>query len=154
MKTLKTAVLAAICTALLSLPSLADEFGTKEEAAALLERAVAFLRVDQNRALNSFTTGAGGFIQKDLYVFCFNREGTLTAHLNLIGVNIFDVPLTDVLGNQLGEALANAAHPGSTGEVTYKLERPTTGSDKEFTKTAFVTRVSGQVCGVGYYQPK
>ena len=153
MKTLRSLILATVCLGFLSLPSSADEFGTKEEAAALLERAVAFLRVDKNRALDSFTTGAGGFIQKDLYVFCFSREGTLTAHPDLIGVNIFEVPLTDLLGNQLGQALSNAAHPGKTGEVTYKLERPTTGSDKEFTKTAFVTRVAGQVCGVGYYRP-
>ncbi len=153
MKLIRTLILAAVCSTFLSLPSTADEFGTKEEAAALLDRAVAFLRIDRNRALDSFTTGAGGFIQKDLYVFCFSREGTLTAHLNLIGVNIFEVPLTDLHGNQLGEALSNAAHPGKTGEVTYKLERPTTGSDKEFTKTAFVTRVAGQVCGVGYYRP-
>ena len=154
MKLFRALILAIVCSTFLSLPSLADEFGTKEEAAAMLERAVVFLRVDKNRALNSFTTGSGGFIQKDLYVFCFNREGTLTAHLNLIGVNIFEVPLTNLRGDQLGEALWNAAQGGETGEVTYKLQRPTTGSDKEFTKTAFVTRVAGQVCGVGYYQPQ
>ena len=71
MKTLKTILLAAVCSSFLSTMSFANEFGTKEEAAALLDRAVALLRVDKNRALDLFTTGDGGLIQNDLYVFCF-----------------------------------------------------------------------------------
>ena len=66
MKTLKTLLLAAVCSSFLSTMSFADEFGTKEEAAALLERAVALLRIDKNRALDMFTTSEGGLIQKDL----------------------------------------------------------------------------------------
>ena len=155
MKTLKTLLLTAICSSFLAITSFADEFGTREEAAALLDRAVAFLRTDKNRALDSFTTGDGGLIQKDLYVFCFTRDGTITAHPDSVGVNIFtEVGFTDLRGNQLGEALSSAAQPGGAGEVTYKLDRPTTGSKKEFIKTAFVTRIVGQVCGVGYYRPE
>jgi len=154
MKTLKTLLLTAICSTFLTITSFADEFGTREEAAALLDRAVAFLRTDKNRALHSFTTGDGGLIQKDLYVFCFTRDGTITAHPSSVGVNIFENDLTDLRGNQLGEALSSAAQYGGAGEVTYKLDRPTTGSEKEFVKTAFVTRIVGQVCGVGYYRPE
>ena len=154
MKILKTLLLTAVCSSFFAITSFADEFGTREEAAALLDRAVAFLRTDKNRALDSFTTGNGGLIQKDLYVFCFTRDGTITAHPDSVGVNIFKVGFTDLRGNQLGKALSSAAQPGGTGEVTYKLDRPTTGSKKEFTKTAFVTRIVGQVCGVGYYRPE
>ena len=60
MRTLKTLLLAAVCSTFLSITSFADEFGTKEEATALLDRAVALLRVDKNRALDLFTTGDGG----------------------------------------------------------------------------------------------
>ncbi len=154
MKILNTLLLTAVCSSFFAITSFADEFGTREEAAALLDRAVAFLRTDKNRALDSFTTGNGGLIQKDLYVFCFTRDGTITAHPDSVGVNIFKNGLTDLRGNQLGKALSSAAQPGGTGEVTYKLDRPTTGSKKEFTKTAFVTRIVGQVCGVGYYRPE
>ena len=154
MNTLKTILLAAVCSSILSITSFADEFGTKEEAAALLDRAVALLRVDKNRALDLFTTGDGGLIQKDLYVFCFAPDGTVIAHPNLVGVNAFDNDLVDVQGTQLGEAFFNAARAGGTGEATYQYTRPTTGTDKEFTKTALMTRVAGQVCGVGYYNPE
>ena len=154
MNTLKTILLAAVCSSFLSIASFADDFGTKEEAAALLDRAVALLRVDKNRALDLFTTGDGGLIQKDLYVFCFAPDGTVIAHPNLVGVNAFDNDLVDVQGTQLGEAFFNAAKAGGTGEATYQYARPTTGSDKEFTKTALMTRVAGIVCGVGYYNPE
>ena len=154
MKTLKVFVLAAVCSSFLSITSFANEFGTKEEAAALLDRAVALLRVDKNRALDLFTTGDGGLIQKDLYVFCFAPDGTVIAHPNIVGLNTFDNDFVDVQGIQLGKALFNAARAGATGEATYQYERPTTGSDKAFTKTALMTRVAGIVCGVGYYNPE
>ena len=154
MKTLKALLLAAVCSSFLSVTSFADEFGTKEEAAALLERAVALLRVDKNRALDLFTTGEGGLIQKDLYVFCAAPDGTIIAHPSIVGINVLDGDLTDSQGTQLGESLFKAAQAGGVGEVTYKLPRYTTGSDKEFTKTALMTRIGGQVCGVGYYHPE
>ena len=52
MKALKALILAAACSSFLSVTSFADEFGTKEEAAALLERAIALVRIDKNRALD------------------------------------------------------------------------------------------------------
>ena len=154
MKTLKTILLAAVCSSFLSITSFAGEFGTKEEAAALLDRAVALLRVDKNRALDLFTTGDGGLIQNDLYVFCFVPNGTITAHPSFVGFDIYGSEQKDLQGTQLGEALFNAARAGGIGEATYQYERPTTGSDKEFTKTALMTRVAGIVCGVGYYNPE
>ena len=154
MKTLKALVLAAMCSSFLSMTAFADEFGTKEEAAALLERAIALVRIDKNRALDLFTSGEGGLVQKDLYVFCFAPDGTVIAHPNIVGVNTLVGDFVDVQGTQLGEAFFNAAIAGGTGEATYQYTRPTTGSDKEFTKTALMTRVAGIVCGVGYYNPE
>ena len=93
MKTLKALLLAAVCSSFLSITSFADEFGTKEEATALLERAVALVRVDKNRALDLFTSGEGGLIQKDLYVFCFAPDGTVIAHR----ISLDSIPLIMIL---------------------------------------------------------
>ena len=152
MKTLRALILAAMCSSFVSITCFADEFGTKEEAAALLERAVALIRVDKNRALDLFTTGEGGLIQKDLYVFCAAPDGTLLSHPVLIGSNVLN--FKDSEGTPVGELMFANAKSGTTIQVTYKLQRPTTGSDKEFTKTALATRVAGLVCGVGYYHPE
>ena len=154
MKTIKTLLLAIICSSVLGISSSASEFGTKEEAAALLERAVAVVKVDKNRALDLFTRLEGGLAQKDLYVFCAARDGTMIAHPGIIGMNIFNNDLTDTSGTQLGEAMFDAARAGGSGEVTYRYERPTTGSSQEFTKTSLVTLVAGILCGVGYYNPE
>ena len=154
MKQLKTLILAAMCSSFLSLNAFADEFGTKDEAVALLERAVAIVRIDKNRALDLFTKREGGLTQKDLYVFCFAPNGTILAHPSIVGLNVFENDLLDVQGNPLGESFFNAAKVGEIGEVTYTYQRPTTDSDKDFTKTSLLTRVAGLVCGVGYYHPE
>ena len=151
MRTLKIFVSAILCSGFFNVAAFADEFGTEEEARALLQRAIAILRVDKPRAMELFTAGDGGLIQKDLYVFCFSRDGTVTAHPGSIGVNLFENRATDLEGNPLGKALWNAAQPGGSGEVTYNTWRATTGSPEEFKKTTFVRRIMGQVCGVGYY---
>ena len=91
MKNLKTLLLAAVCSSFLSVTSLADEFGTKEEAAALLERAVALLRIDKNRALDMFTTVDGGMTQKNLYVFCVASDGTVLSHSADVGHNLLNL---------------------------------------------------------------
>ena len=153
MRTLKRLLLAAACSSLLSITSFADDFGTREEANSLLDRAIAIAKVDKSRALDLFTRLEGGLAQKDLYVFCVAPDGTMIAHPTIIGLNIFDNDLTDVTGIQLGEAMFRAASLGGSGEVTYQYQRPTTDSDKEFTKTSLVARVAGMVCGVGCYNP-
>ena len=68
--------------------------------------------------------------------------------------NVLNNDLMDIQGTQLGKAMFDAARGGASGEVTYRYQRPTTGSDKEFTKTSLVARVSGILCGVGYYNPE
>jgi hypothetical protein len=62
-------------------PLPAAQFGTAEEAKAMLERAVAAVKEDKAKALDMFNKGQGGFKDRDLYVFCANAsDGILTAH--------------------------------------------------------------------------
>jgi hypothetical protein len=59
----------------------AADFGTAEEAKAMLERAVAAVQEDKAKALDMFNNGEGGFKDRDLYVFCANAsDGIMTAH--------------------------------------------------------------------------
>ena len=58
----------------------AAEFGTAEEAKAMLERAVAAVKEDKAKALDMFNKGEGGFKDRDLYVWCANAsDGIITA---------------------------------------------------------------------------
>ena len=58
----------------------AADFGTAEEAKAMLERAVAAVKEDKAKALDMFNNGEGGFKDRDLYVWCANAsDGIVTA---------------------------------------------------------------------------
>jgi hypothetical protein len=58
----------------------AAQYGTAEEAKAMLERAVAAVKEDKAKALDMFNNGKGGFKDRDLYVFCANAsDGIITA---------------------------------------------------------------------------
>jgi len=48
-------------------PARAADFGTPEQAKAMLEKAVAELQKDKAAALEMFTKGEGGFKDRDLY---------------------------------------------------------------------------------------
>ena len=130
---------------------LAEENGTREQAEQLLERSIAILNIDKNRALDLFTTGNGGTIINDLYMFCFAPDYTITAHPKAIGINIYIDGLKDLDGNNLAEAMANEAKAGVISEIQYKLRKYNTESEEEFLKTTLYTKIQDQVCGVGYY---
>src|SRR6478752_9987405 len=58
----------------------AADFGTAEQAKAMLERAVAAVKEDKAKALDMFNNGEGGFKDRDLYVWCANAsDGIVTA---------------------------------------------------------------------------
>ena len=62
----------------------AAQYGTAEEAKAMLDRAVAAVKQDKAKALDMFNKADGGFRDRDLYVFCANAsDGIVTAHPNV-----------------------------------------------------------------------
>jgi signal transduction histidine kinase len=128
----------------------AAEFGSADEAKAMLERAVAAIKEDKSKALEMFNKGEGGFKDRDLYVFCANAsDGILTAH----PYGQKGKQLREILGKKgypLGQEIMEKATEGTIGEVTYWWPRP--GSEKPLEKTTFYTKAADQICGVGYYK--
>ena len=128
----------------------AADFGTAEEAKAMLERAVAAVKEDKAKAFDMFNKGEGGFKDRDLYVFCANAsDGIITAqpYWNR-GKQLRDIQ--GMRGSSLGETMMQNATEGTIKETTYWWPRP--GSDKPLEKHAFYTKVRDQNCGVGYYK--
>src|ERR1044071_2856499 len=111
----------------------AADFGTAEEAKAMLERAVAAVKEDKTKALDMFNAGEGGFKDRDLYVFCANAsDGILTAH----PYGQRGKQLGEILGRKgypLGKEIRQRAAKGRIKEVPYWWPRP--GSDKPLEKT-------------------
>jgi hypothetical protein len=46
--------------------------GTAAEAKAMLQKTVTAVKADQAKALDMIAKGEGGFLDRDLYPFCFN----------------------------------------------------------------------------------
>ncbi len=126
----------------------AAEFGTREEAEALLERAVAVLETDKDKALDLFLSGNEGFIDRDLYVFCGGPDGMVTTHPDVMGLSLKG--FKDKTGKAVGEEIYASAKEGDISEVSYKWQRPG-GGDEQVDKVSFYTKVDDQICGVGYY---
>ena len=128
----------------------AADFGTAEEAKAMLERAVAAVKEDKAKALDMFNNGEGGFKDRDLYVFCANAsDGIITAtpYWNR-GKQLRDIE--GKRGAPFGETVMQNATEGTIKQTTYWWPRP--GTDKPLEKTAFYTKEGDQICGVGFYK--
>ena len=125
------------------------EFGTEEEAKAMLDRTVNLMKFNELFALEQITEGAGGFKIKDLYPLCVNAKGILVGHPVNVGFNLLEFVDSD--GKNVGEEFLKVAQENKISKVTYKLARITTEDEKEFEKTALVTKVKKYICAVGYY---
>ena len=147
---MKQLILLTLVTLLMSLaaPVFAGNFGTAEEAKAMLQKAVVALNTNKTEALTQFTKGEGGFKDRDLYPFCGGPDGSFTAHPSLVGKSLKG--LKDKAGKPLGEEIYATAKEGAIGEVSYMWPRP--GSTEPVQKVSFVTKAGDQVCAVGYYK--
>lgn len=131
--------------------------GTADEAKAMLLKAVAAVKADKPKAIEMFNNGGGGFLDRDLYVFCNNvGDGTIVALGNpnakqLIGKDVRS--LKDPTGKVFGQELfAGEQKPeGQLTEVNYMFPKP--GADKTpVPKMSIVTKAGDLGCGVGYYK--
>ena len=132
--------------------SFSKDFGTEEEATNMLERAVNLINYNKIYALNIFTERTGGFDFKDLYPFCADNSGILTGHPFNVGFDL--LTFIDSDGKNVGKEFLQVAQVGKINKVTFKITYPKDTiktKDKEYEKTALVTKVGDQICAVGYH---
>ena len=84
---MRTFLIAAAAVAVFTLSSTTfgqqQAGGTAAEAKAMLVKAVAAVKADKAKALDEFNKGEGGFLDRDLYVFCANAsDGKIIALAN------------------------------------------------------------------------
>jgi signal transduction histidine kinase len=131
--------------------------GTATEARAMLDKAVVAVKADKAKAIDTINKGEGGFLDRDLYVFCFNiGDGKAVANgssnpaaKKTVGVDVRT--LKDATGKVFGQDLYAAAKDGQITEVSYMFPKP--GTDiTPVAKVSLVTRIGDLGCGVGYYK--
>src|SRR6266566_4247176 len=122
---MRTFMIAAASVAVLTLSPAAfaqkADHGTADEAKAMLVKAVAAVHADKTKALDMFNKGEGGFLDRDLYVFCSNvSDGKIVAIGNpnakqLIGTD--QRTLKDSTGKAYGVEIF-AAEQKPEGQIT------------------------------------
>jgi hypothetical protein len=131
------------------------QFGTADEAKAMLTKVVAAVKADQAVALAMFNKGEGGFKDRDLYPFCYRiADGKLVASPLAVPAGTDVKALKDPAGKVYGVELY-AAGQKPEGQITevgdYMFPKPGT-TTPVFPKVSFVTKVGDLGCGVGYYK--
>ena len=153
----RTFMIAAASAVVLTLSSTAFAQGTATEAKAMLEKAAVAMKADKATTLDTINKGEGGFLDRDLYVFCFNigdgkavaNGSTNPAAKKTIGVDVRT--LKDATGKVFGQDLYDAAKEGQITEVSYMFPKPGTDTTP-VAKISLVTKAGDLGCGVGYYK--
>ena len=149
----RTLIIGAVSALTLSAAALAQQGGTPQQARAMLDKAVAAVKADQAVALATFLKGEGGFLDRDLYPFCFrNADGKLLVSPKAVPAGTDIRSLKDANGSAYGEAIYAAGQKSEVAEVgPYLFPKPGT-TTPTFPKISFVTKVGELGCGVGYYK--
>jgi uncharacterized protein len=148
------ALLGMLMPMVVARPACAAEFGTRDEAVAMVKRAQARIKRDGLEAtFRAVNSGSKEFRDHDLYAFIIDFDGVERANAGVpvvVGKNVID--LKDQDGKFLiRELIAAAKSPGS-GWVDYRWPNPATKTIED--KSSYVERVGDKdyLVGVGVYR--
>jgi len=134
--------------------SFAQDKGSKDEAKAMVEEALAHVKaVGADKAYADFTNDKAHWVKKDMYVFVFDMKGNTLAHggnAKLVGKNL--VEMRDAKGRSGVLEMGKIAASSGNGWYDYDFVHPIT--KQTAAKTSFVSKlpnVDGYV-GVGVYR--
>ena len=147
-----TRFLALVCGCALISAATAAEMATPDEAKALSQKAQAAVNeLGSEKAFATFADPAGGFQDKDLYVFCMDLNGVMLSHAkkpDLVGKNLLEF---NKYGDFLFKDMVAVAKDAGEGWVTYRWPYPDSEEIRE--KTSYImTNNEGFFCGVGAYK--
>ena len=149
-RSLMTVILAAA----VSVSVMSKEHGTKDEAKALTNAAIAHIKkVGNEQASKDFTTDKANWNKKDMYVYTADTKGVVFSHganEKMVGKNMME--LKDQTGKPFVRELIELATTKGEGWIEYDWTNPQT--KKVEGKTSYVKRVPGAdiVVIVGIYR--
>ena len=131
----------------------ADEYGTKDEAVAMVTSVEAMFAKDGAEATFKAVSdkSVAEFHDRDLYPFIYDMKGNCVAHgvrPALIGKNLLD--LKDQDGKYLIREMVDIANGPGTGWVDYKWPNPLNNKIED--KTSYVEKMGDYFVGVGVYR--
>ena len=132
---------------------MANEKSSPAEAMAMVKKGVALVKANgKEKAYAEFNNPKGQFVNRELYVMCYDMSGTNRCHGSnpkLIGKNLLE--MKDADGKFIVKGLiAIANHGTGKGWLDYKWPNATTKAIE--TKSTYVEKVDDILIGVGVYK--
>jgi signal transduction histidine kinase len=135
-----------------AVPARADAFGTKEEAVALVHRAIAHVaEVGMAKAAPEFMDRDGKFFDRDLYLIIIDKAGIRVVHgqnPKLVGKTYYDA--IDVNDKPYGKEVQQIAEGPGKGWFSFTFKDPITG--KLLPKDNYVERAGDYTYLSGAYR--
>lgn len=151
MKAVKYLAAAAVLAGL-TLPAIAADHATKDEAMAMVKKAVGMIQQSgADKAYAAFDDKAGGFTDRDLYVVVYGLDGKVLAHganAKLIGKDLIDAQ--DVDGKYYVKERTELARKQGEFWQDYKFVNPVT--KKIQPKEMYCQRVGETAVCAGVYK--
>lgn len=149
---LMSAVLGAALAGLLAPAAFAGERATKEEAVAMVKKAVAFYKANgREKSFAAFSDQQGQFRDRELFLIVLDSKGNTLAHgalKKMIGANIMD--LKDVNGVMIIRSFYKAVEKSPSGwSDEYVFINPTL--QKMEPKLTYVEKVDDILIACGYH---
>ena len=154
---MKKMLIVAIVAAFLSMGCLAGyaaagEEGTKEEAVAMVKKAIAFIKANGNeKAFEEISNPKGQFIDRDLYVVVYDMSGKCLAHgqkKNMVGQELID--FKDADGKEYMKERIELMKKQQSAWQDYKFMNPV--SKKIEPKSMYIERSGDLIIGSGIYK--
>jgi hypothetical protein len=144
--------LALLLVIAMPIVSLAAEFGTKDEAVAMVKRVQQKFAKDGPEATFAAVTNKDReFNDRDLYPFIYRLDGVNVAHgarPALVGKNL--LRLKDPDGVPMVRLMAETANDHGSGWIDYKWPNPITNAIED--KTSYIEKMGDYFVGVGVYR--
>jgi hypothetical protein len=130
----------------------AAERATKEEAVAMVKKAVAYYKANgREKSLVAFSDQTGQFRDRELFLIVLDPKGVAVAHTafkKMIGVNIMD--LKDQNGVELIKSFYKAVEKSNSGwSAEYIFNNPATQQLEP--KLTYVEKVDDLLIACGYH---
>jgi cytochrome c len=130
----------------------AADMGTKDEAVAMVKKAVDFIKANgAEKAYAEFSNPKGQFVDRDLYIAVYDMNGKCLAHganVKMIGRDLIDNK--DVDGKEFVKERVEMMKKQTSGWQDYKFRNPT--SNQVEPKAMYVERVNDVIVGCGIYK--
>ncbi|RPI73627.1 MAG: histidine kinase [Desulfobacteraceae bacterium] len=128
--------------------------GTADEAKAMVQKAVAFIKANGNeKAFAEFNNNKGQFVDRDLYIWVADLKDSAKclahgANSKLIGQSLIDFKDTD--GKLFIKEIVDLANSKGSGWIDYKWTNPTTKNIDR--KSVYFEKLNTLVVVCGFYK--